>query len=842
MNAGFEKLMIEQGVIKDRKSGYGKACSNAGANICNTQNCGIKQLLKGTNQSFFDWCGMSCKQDTAFLKNIKGEKTGFVEVVTDLTSMIRVSDYTKKEVERFENNLKQLSNGDLNFDLQIKDSDQYTEEVKVQFVRINDSFKLVKSAIGELINDANMLSNAAIEGKLNTRANAQKHGGDFRKIVEGVNETLEAVVGPLNVAADYVDRISKGDIPNKITDTYNGDFNAIKNNLNQCIDALNGLLSEHKEMSRQHNLGMIDEVMDVSKFQGAYAQMAREINELVQSHIAVKMKVVEVVGQYAQGNLSLDMDRLPGKKAQITAAIDEVKKNMLALNQEIFTLVEAAKAGKLATRSDASKFKYSFKEMVDGINSTLDAVIGPLNVAAEYVDHISRGDIPNKITDTYNGDFNTIKNNLNQCIDAVNLLVLDANMLAQAAVEGKLATRADASKHQGDFRKIVEGVNQTLDAVIGPLNVAAEYVARISKGDMPDLIQKEYFGDFNGIKNNLNVLIIALNQIIQKAQMVAQGDLTVTLEKRSENDELMQALDKMVKANAQIIGEFVAAIGNIVLASQQLQSVAAQISEGSTEQASSTEEVSSSMEEMVGNINQNSENARQTEQIALRASGDIIEGNKAVSITVEAMKKIAEKIAIVGEIAEKTDLLAINAAIEAARAGEQGKGFAVVAAEVRKLAENSQAAAKEINDVSKSSVKIADESGVLLQKIVPDIQRTAVLVQEIAAASLEQNSGANQVNNAVMQLNSITQKNAAAAEEMSSSAEEMANQAEQLKELISFYKTGHEQFMVTNNRERDKKTRAHAKTNTVIQPQKTDSKVNIDLQNQNEIDARFDNY
>jgi methyl-accepting chemotaxis protein len=569
--------------------------------------------------------------------------------------------------------------------------------------------KGISNILKSMLNETNKLVEATLAGKLNTRANPEETNFEFRAIPEGINKTLDAVIGPLNVAAEYVDRISKGNIPPKITDSYNGDFNEIKNNLNTCIDSLNGLLDAHKEMSRQHEKGMIDEIMPVNQFEGAYATMAREINELVQSHIAVKMKVVEVVGRYAQGDLSIDMDRLPGKKAQITEAIDNVKRNMLVLNQEIISLVEAAKAGKLGTRGDTSKFKYSFKEMVEGINATLDAVIGPLNVAANYVDRISKGDIPKVITDNYNGDF-------------------------------------------------------------------------------------------NNIKNNLNVLINSNLEIVEKAKLVAQGDLTVSLEKRSENDDLMGALNEMVQANASMISEFKIAIGNIVSASQAMQSVAIQLSEGSSEQAASTEEVSSSMEEMVSNINQNSDNANQTERIAIQAYKDIEEGNKAVTITVDAMKKIAEKIAIVGEIAEKTDLLAINAAIEAARAGEQGKGFAVVASEVRKLAENSQTAAKEINELSRSSVRIADDSGKLLQKIVPDIQKTATLVQEIAAASMEQNSGAAQINNAVMQLNAVTQKNSAASEEMSSSAEELATQAEQLNATISFFKT-----------ERDKKTDSRSK-------------------------------
>jgi methyl-accepting chemotaxis protein len=368
-------------------------------------------------------------------------------------------------------------------------------------------------------------------------------------------------------------------------------------------------------------------------------------------------------------------------------------------------------------------------------------------------------------------------------------LLNETNKLVEATLAGKLTTRANPEETNFEFRAIPEGINRTLDAVIDPLNMAAEYVERISKGDNPELISKEYYGDFNSIKNNINSLIKANNEIIEKAKMISQGDLTVSLQKRSEKDELMGTLDEMVKANAAMITEFKIAIENIVSASGAMQSVAIQLSEGSSEQAASTEQVSSSMEEMVSNINQNSDNAIQTEKIALRASKDIDDSNAAVTITVDAMKKIADKISVIGEIAEKTDLLAINAAIEAARAGEQGKAFAVVAAEVRKLAESSQAAAKEIDELSKSSVRIADESGKLLQKIVPDIQKTATLVQEITASSLEQNSGASQINNAILQLNSVTQNNSAAAEEMSSSAEELASQAEQLSETISFFKT-----------------------------------------------------
>uniref|UniRef100_UPI00048B0666 methyl-accepting chemotaxis protein n=1 Tax=Desulfomicrobium escambiense TaxID=29503 RepID=UPI00048B0666 len=202
------------------------------------------------------------------------------------------------------------------------------------------------------------------------------------------------------------------------------------------------------------------------------------------------------------------------------------------------------------------------------------------------------------------------------------------------------------------------------------------------------------------------------------------------------------------------------------------------------------EEVSSSMEEMSSNIRQNADNATQTEKIALKAAQDAQAGGQAVVQAVGAMKNIAEKISIVEEIARQTNLLALNAAIEAARAGEHGKGFAVVAAEVRKLAERSGTAAAEISELSSSTVSVADQAGQMLTKLVPDIQRTAELVQEISAASNEQNAGAEQINKALQQLDQVIQQNASASEEMASTSEELSSQAEQLQSTISFFHLG----------------------------------------------------
>ena len=310
----------------------------------------------------------------------------------------------------------------------------------------------------------------------------------------------------------------------------------------------------------------------------------------------------------------------------------------------------------------------------------------------------------------------------------------------------------------------------------------------LSKGEIPSKITAAYNGDFNSIKNNLNELIDATNLITKNAKLISEGDMTVTLKPRSEKDELIIALAEMIKAIGEIVKQVQSSSDNIADASGQMSSNSQQVSQGASEQASAAEEVSSSMEEMASNIQQNTDNAQQTEKIAAKAAEDILIGSRNVNTTVESMKKIAEKVSIIGDIAFQTNILALNAAVEAARAGEHGKGFAVVAAEVRKLAERSHIAAGEINELTKSSVDVADKAGKLLESIVPDIQKTAKLVQEITAASLEQNAGASQINNAINQLNKVTQQNAASAEEMATSSEELSSQADSLKVLIEFFK------------------------------------------------------
>ncbi|TBW37610.1 methyl-accepting chemotaxis protein [Siculibacillus lacustris] len=299
----------------------------------------------------------------------------------------------------------------------------------------------------------------------------------------------------------------------------------------------------------------------------------------------------------------------------------------------------------------------------------------------------------------------------------------------------------------------------------------------------------------HGANDEIKDLVVAMNRMVANlkatsdiADAIAAGDLSVEPTPLSDKDTLGHALSRMVEKLRSVVGDALAAAENVSAGSQELSAGAEELSAGATEQASAAEEASSSMEEMAANIKQTADNATQTEKIARQSSADAQASGTAVNRAVQAMQTIAEKIGFVQEIARQTDLLALNAAVEAARAGEHGRGFAVVASEVRKLAERSQTAAAEISTLSTQTVTVAREAGEMLAKLVPDIKKTAELVEEISAACREQDIGADQVNQAIQQLDKVIQQNAGASEQMSATSEELAAQAEQLQSSIAYFR------------------------------------------------------
>ncbi len=704
--------------------------------------------------------------------------------------------------------------------LQLVAVGDFTEELAIleKTGRRSDHDEFVPTFIGmmkalsALVSDVQMLAQAAVEGKLATRADASKHHGEYRKMVEGINATLDAVIGPLNVAASYVDRISRGDLPPTITDSYSGDFNAIKDNLNGCIAAIGGVMEAIRNMSHEHDMGDIDVAMDASKFDGVYREVATGINQMVGGHIAVKRKAMACIAEFGKGNFEAPLEKFPGKKAFINDTIEQVRISLKALITDTNLLVEAAVAGKLSTRADAGKHGGDFRKIVEGVNTTLDAVIGPLNVSADYVDKISKGNIPAKITDNYNGDFNAIKNNLNTCIDAVNALVSDANLLVEAAVAGKLSTRADASKHGGDFRKIVAGVNATLDAVIGPLNVSADYVDKISKGNIPAKITDNYNGDFNTIKNNLNTCIDAVNALVSDANLLVEAAVAGKLSTRADASkhggdfrkivegvnatldavvgplqDVGKVLDKMAGGDltAQVVTEYAGDFGCLRTAvnavANQVREAIQQIGANATSLVSAAEELNKVSQQMSASADETATQAN----VVSAASEQVANNVQTVATGADEMgasiKEIAKNTADATRVAttavksaEATNQTISKLGQSSAEIGQVIKVITSIAQQTNLLALNATIEAARAGEAGKGFAVVANEVKELAKetaKATEDISRKIEAIQTDTKGAVE---AIGQIGTVIVQINDIQNTIASAVEEQSATTNEIS--------------------------------------------------------------------
>jgi len=600
------------------------------------------------------------------------------------------------------------------------------------------------------------------------------------------------VSGGLFAIKQHLQEVADGDLSNRPQPPTGKDETA---KVLTSLIAVHGVLEDFQaaqhEMARQHDAGALDYVMPVAQLQGTYKSMSESVNQLVRSHIAVKMQVVDLVTQYSEGKLETQMERLPGQKARVSEAMDKVQKSLqeaaeaATFNQRIrlsldslpvcvtvsnaqALLVHATPPAKELLKLfggpsfDTDKF-YGNRLSTLFKNPDDSARFDQAVRSGETVDMEIQGRKLRLLARPVHNDAGEPIGRITQWLDRTAEIASEKQLddMVAAATRGDFSGRLSLEGKTGFFASVSAGMNKLIETSEQGLSDVAAVLGAFAKGDLTQRIERDYQGLFGQVKDSANSTAESLTRVL---------------------DEVRSAADALTGA------------------ANQVSATAQSLSQAASEQAASVEETSSQIDVMSASISQNSDNARVTDGMATKASKEATDGGSAVSQTVVAMKQIAAKIGIVDDIAYQTNLLALNAAIEAARAGEHGKGFAVVAAEVRKLAERSQEAAKEIGDLAGSSVSTAERAGKLLDEIVPSIQKTSELVQEIAAASAEQSESVVQIGGAMGQLSKATQQNASASEELAATSEELSGQAEQLQQSIAFFKTGDEAAKASGRR------------------------------------------
>jgi len=589
-------------------------------------------------------------------------------------------------------------------------------------------------------------------------------------------------------------------------------------------DDLMKLFKEFKKNYEEQQAGNLEAIVDETRFKGMYREMVHYYNESGHLHIRNILKILEILSAYAEGDFSKTLEKLPGKQILANEKLDLLKNNVQGLIIELERLTTAARNGDFSIRADATRLG-DYGQFLNRMNKTLDtfadkiylyeAIIDAfpfpisvtdsdmnwtfINKASEEVTGLKRKNVLGRQCSNWNADI---------CkTDRCGIAMLKRGNLTsyfrQPGIDKEFRVDAayivsDKGERIGHI-EIVQDVtaeNRKKDYQSAEVNRLTARLKALAEGDLTfetDVTEADqYCGEvrqnFVHINKSLEEAKKALNSITHLAREIASGNLMVSIQKRSEKDELMAALNTMVGRLTDIAKSVQTSAAQVASGSRFISTGTQELSQGTSEQAANVEEISSSMEQMNGAIEQNADNAKETAKIALKVAQDAEDSGKAMSETVSAMKSIADKIGIIQEIARQTNMLALNAAIEAARAGQHGRGFAVVAAEVRRLAEKSQASAKEIDSLSKTSVDIAERAGRKIEGIIPGIRKTSELVEEISISNGEQADGIAQVTRAVQQLEQVIGTTASAAQEMASTSQQLSDQARQLRKKAAFFK------------------------------------------------------
>jgi methyl-accepting chemotaxis protein len=548
---------------------------------------------------------------------------------------------------------------------------------------------------------------------------------------------------------------------------FDGRIAPLQRELQEWRERLGALQAEMERASRAQQAGDLDDLASEERFHGPWRAVVAASNAATRHHVAALRDVLDLLEAWARGDFAPELRQPGGGAGRAHDVVERVRANLRGVSAEIRALTGAAVAGRLDVRADPKRFAGEWQALVRGVNDTLDAVLIPLLMSAESFERISRGDIPAKITEAFQGDFEQVHQNVNRCIDAVKTLVEDVDQLASAAIAGRLGVRADPARHAGDFRRIVEGINRTLDAVLAPIDESTRVLEKLARRDLTVRVNGVY---------------------------------------RGEHARIQQAINASAEALHGAMLQVATAVGQVSTAAVQIASSSQSVASGASEQAASLAEYATTVDLIASMLRRTSDQAVQADATVRGARDAASEGSRSMDRMLSAMSAIrvsaegtSQIIKDINEIAFQTNLLALNAAVEAARAGEAGRGFAVVAEEVRSLALRSKEAASRTEALIRDSLRQAADGEATsrhvaerLGAIVGSVEKTTGIVAEIAASAREQAEGIAGVMRAVSEMDKVTQQNAASAQQSSSAATELSGQSQELATLLGGFSLGEE--------------------------------------------------